>query len=180
MIITFNNYQIRDYRIEDIESLVKYANNYNVIKFLRNSFPFPYTKADAEKWIDYVLMNPESVIFAIADSNELIGSISAVPPDEVNKYVAEVGFWIGEPFWNKGILSNALNVFANYLFSNYQLNRLTAKVYEGNDSSKRVLEKNGFILESTTKKNINKEDKFLDQYTYGLLKENFRYDPKSS
>jgi ribosomal-protein-alanine N-acetyltransferase len=177
MLILFKNYQIRNYNVNDVESLVKYANNYNVSKFLRDSFPFPYTKADAQKWIDFVIKNPGSLFFAIADSKELIGAIGAVPYEDVHRYTAEVGFWLAEPFWNKGILSEALKFFCSYLFSNYDFNRLTANVFEGNEPSKRVLEKNGFILEGTLKNGVYKENKFLDLHIYGLLKENFKYAP---
>ena len=179
MIINFGKYQIRNYKIEDVDSLVKYANNYNVSKFLRDSFPFPYTKADAEKWIDFIMKNPGSLFFAIADSQELIGAIGAVPFDDVHRYSAEVGFWLGEQFWSKGIISAALNYFCNYVFSNYDYNRLTANVFEGNEGSKKVLEKNGFILEGTIKKGVVKENKFIDYHIYGLLKEQFHYAPKS-
>jgi RimJ/RimL family protein N-acetyltransferase len=177
MKIIFDNYQIRDYAREDVDSLVKYANNQNVSKFLRDSFPFPYTKNDAEKWIDFVIKNPGSLFFAIADSEELIGAIGAVPFDDVHRYSAEIGFWLGEPFWEKGIISKALNYFCNFLFSNYDFNRLTANVFEGNEASKKVLEKNGFVLEGTLKNSVFKENRFLDFHIYGLLKEQFHYAP---
>ena len=180
MIIEFSKYQIRDFKNEDVEALLKYANNLAVSKFLRNSFPYPYTKYDAEKWIDFVLKNQNSLSFAIADEKELIGSISAIPYDDVHQFTAEVGFWIGEPFWGKGIVSEALKCFCNYLFSNYNFNRLTANVFEGNSASKRVLEKTGFVLEGTIRKSVFKQNKFFDQYIFGLLKENFIYDRKSS
>lgn len=180
MILKFNQYQIRKFRKEDVKSLVRYANNFSVSKFMRDSFPFPYTMADAEKWIDFVSINPASLSFAIANDIELIGGIGAVPYDDVHRFTAEVGFWLGEPFWHKGITSEALKLFCNYLFSRYSFNRLTANVFECNEASRRVLEKNGFILEGTLKKNVFKENKFLDQYIYGLLKENFIYDFKLS
>lgn len=180
MKINFNNFQIRNYSKNDIDSLVKYANNYNVSKFLRDAFPNPYTRKDAERWLDFVYQNPAYPAFAIADENELIGAIGAVPFDDVHRFSAEVGFWLGEPFWNKGIISNALILFCNFLFTQYNFNKLVANVFEGNPASMRVLEKAGFSLEGILKQNIYKENKFLDNYVYGLLKENFFYDSKSS
>jgi len=177
MNIVFDKYKIRNYTRDDVDSLVKYANNKNVAKFLRDSFPFPYTNADAEKWIDFVIKNPGSLFFAIANSEELIGAIGAVPFDDVHKYTAEIGFWLGEPFWNNGIISKAINYFCNFIFLNYDFNRLTANVFEGNEASKKVLEKNGFVLEGTLKNNVFKENKFMDYHIYGLLKEQFHYAP---
>lgn len=180
MNIKFKNYQIRNYSLKDIDSLVKYANNYNLSKYLRDSFPNPYTRDDAERWIDFIDKNPVYLAFAIADEKELIGAIGAVPFDDVHRFSAEVGFWLGEPFWNKGIISEALKLFCNYLFTQHKFIRLTANVFEGNRASMRVLEKNGFVLEGILKQNIYKENKFLDNYVFGLLKKDFFYDSKSS
>jgi ribosomal-protein-alanine N-acetyltransferase len=173
MLIQFKNYEIRNLKLDDVDSLVKYANNIAVSKFLRDSFPFPYTKNDAEKWIEFASTSKNLFSFAIADEKELIGGIGAVPYEDVHRYTAEVGFWLGEQHWNKGILSEALKCFCNYLFTEYNFNRLTANVFEGNPASRRVLEKTGFILEGTLKKSVFKQNKFLDQYLYGLLKENY-------
>lgn len=166
--------------MQDIDSLVKYANNYNVSKYLRDSFPYPYTRNDAERWIDFVMKNPSYLAFAIADEQELIGAIGAVPYEDVHRFTAEVGFWLGEPYWNKGIISEALILFCNYLFTRYNFNKLIANVFEGNSASMKVLEKGGFKLEGILKQNIYKENKFLDNYVYSLLKENFIYDSKLS
>lgn len=180
MEIRFKNYLIRNYKLGDIDSLVKYANNYNVSKFLRDSFPNPYTKKDAERWIDFIYKNPSSLVFAIANEEELIVSIGAVPFEDVHRYSAEVGFWLGEPFWNRGIISEALKIFCKYLFTNYKFNRLTANVFEGNLASMKVLLKAGFKLEGVLKQNVFKENKFLDNYVFGLLKEEIFNDSKSS
>ena len=179
MIIAFDKYQIRKFNVNDIESLVKYANNLNVSRFLRDSFPFPYKKSDAEMWIDFVLKNQNSLSFAIADEIESIGGIGAIRFDDVHRFTAEIGFWLGEPFWNKGIVSAALKTFCNYLFDRYEFNHLTANVFKGNTASKKVLEKTGFVLEGIQRKGVYKQDKFLDLYNFGLLKENFIYDSKS-
>ena len=102
--------------------------------------------------------------------------LELVPDHDVYRFSAEVGFWIGETFWNKGIISKALKVFCNYIFLEYSFIKLSANVFEGNEASKRVLEKTGFILEGTQRKKVYKDNKFFDQYIYGLLKEDFIYD----
>ncbi|MEO8230770.1 MAG: GNAT family protein [Ignavibacteriota bacterium] len=175
MFIQVGNIQIRDFHLTDVDALVKYANNYKISKFMRDSFPYPYTEENATGWINYIKKNNFNLSFALANDTELIGGIGALPQVDVHRFSAEVGFWIGEPFWNQGIISKTLHAFCSYLFSKYNFNRLTANVFEGNDASKRVLEKTGFILEGTQRKNVYKENKFFDHYIYGLLKEDFKY-----
>jgi RimJ/RimL family protein N-acetyltransferase len=172
--LQFDKYQIRQYQLTDVESLVKYGNNYSVSKFLRDTFPYPYTKENAVQWIEFLKNNNSTLSFVIANDQELVGGIGALPHTDVHRFVAEVGFWLGEPFWNKGIITKALKIFCNYLFANYNFNRLTAKVYKGNDLSRRVLEKSGFALEGTQRKAVYKENNLLDLFIYGLLKEDFK------
>ena len=174
MTLQFGSYQIREFQSNDVEALVKYANNYEVSKFLRDAFPYPYKKENAVDWIEQIKKNNLALTFAVANEIELIGGIGAIPFDDVHRYSAEVGFWIGEPFWNRGIISKALKTFCNYLFTNCNFNRLTANVFERNEASRRVLEKTGFVLEGTQRKSVFKENKFVDHYIYGLLKEDFK------
>ena len=172
--LRFEKYQIREFLANDVEAIVKNANNREVSKYMRDSFPYPYTKDNAVQWIDFVKKNYSSLFFAIANENELIGGIGAVPQTDVHRFSAEVGFWLGQSHWNKGIITKALPVFCNYLFSKFDFNRLTANVFEGNDASQKVLEKNGFVLEGKLRKSVFKENKFVDHYIYGLLKEDFK------
>jgi RimJ/RimL family protein N-acetyltransferase len=173
MKIHFDNYLLRNFILDDVDSLHKYANNYSISKFMRDSFPYPYTKEDAEQWIYFSMNNPTSQILAIADDKEIIGGLSATRQIDIHRFTAEVGFWIAEPFWNKGIVSKALKTFCNYLFAEFDFNRLFANVFENNFASQRVLEKTGFTLEGTHKKSVYKENKFIDHYTFGILKEDF-------
>ena len=172
--LRFEKYQIREFLANDVEAIVKNANNREVSKYMRDSFPYPYTKDNAVQWIDFVKKNYSSLFFAIANENELIGGIGAVPQTDVHRFSAEVGFWLGQSHWNKGIITKAVPVFCNYLFSKFDFNRLTANVFEGNDASQKVLEKNGFVLEGKLRKSVFKENKFVDHYIYGLLKKDFK------
>ena len=174
MILKFENVQIREFLPNDVDSLVKYANNYSVSRYLRDAFPFPYTQKDAMQWIDIVMHDKLNLAFAIADEKELIGGIGAMPNQDVNRFTAEIGYWLAEPFWNNGIISKAVSTFCNHLFNNFNFKHLTASIYEGNDASMKVVQKAGFILEGVLRKNVYKGNKFLDQYIYGLLKEDFK------
>ncbi len=174
MNIIFDNFSIRDISISDLNSIVKYANNYNVSRFLRDAFPFPYTEKDAEKWIEFIQKNNSHLSYAIANENELIGGIGVMFNQDVNRFTAEIGYWLAEPFWNKGITTKAVKTFCKFLFENCNFNHLTASIYEGNNASVKVVQKTGFILEGVLRKSVFKENKFLDQYIYGLLKEEFK------
>ena len=176
MNIQFDKYFIRNYRKDDIDSLLKYADNYSIAKFLRDSFPHPYTRQDAENWITFVTTDPNNFSYAIANDEELIGSIGAILNQDVNRFTAEIGYWIGEPFWNKGITTKAVKTFCNYIFTEHSFNHLTASIFAGNDASMQVVKKAGFKLEGILRKNVFKENKFLDQYIYGLLKEDLHND----
>jgi RimJ/RimL family protein N-acetyltransferase len=172
--LRFEICQIREFLANDVEAIVKNANNREVSKYMRDSFPYPYSKDNAVQWIDFVKKNYSSLFFAIADENELIGGIGALPQTDVHRFSAEVGFWLGQSHWNKGIITKAVPVFCNYLFTKFDFNRLTANVFEGNDASQKVLEKTGFILEGKLRKSVFKENKFVDHYIYGLLKKDFK------
>lgn len=173
MKIPFDKYCFRSFEDNDAEAIVKHANNREVSKYMRDSFPYPYSKTNAVRWIDFVKKNYFTLSFALADETELIGGIGAMPQTDVHRFSAEVGFWLGQSHWNKGIIKKALPLFCNYIFTNFDFNRLTANVFQGNEASKKVLEKNGFVLEGTLRKNVFKENKFVDHFIYGLLKEDF-------
>ena len=171
MQIDIGDYQIRSYKISDKDALVKYANNQNVSKNLRDSFPFPYTEKDAVKWLNLACIQNPEVNFAIANQEELIGGIGLLLQPDVYRYSAEVGYWLAEPFWGKGIATKALLAFTKYAFEQFDLERLFAGVFEGNDPSVKVLEKAGYQFEGRYRKAVYKDNEFKDQLMYGILKE---------
>lgn len=173
MKIELGEYCIRSYELTDQRALIKYANNNNITKLLRDQFPFPYTESEAKAWLNYACNQDRETNFAIANSKELIGAIGLNLQEDVNRYSAEIGYWIGEPFWGRGIVSAALLVFTDYVFNNFNLNRIYANVFEGNPASEKILVKAGYLKEATLRKAVYKDGKFLDQYVYGILKDEF-------
>jgi len=171
MLIDLGEYYIRSYEKSDKDTLVKYANNYNVSKNLRDSFPYPYTEKDANRWIGLVFGQTPELNFAIADKNELIGAIGIMLQPDVYRFSAEIGYWLAEPFWGKGIATQAVKKMTEFAFNHFNFNRLFAGVFEGNESSLRVLEKAGYKLEGKSRKSVYKENKFRDQLMYSILKE---------
>jgi len=174
MKISFGEYYIRSYEYSDKESLVKYANNYNISRMLRDQFPFPYTKTDAETWLIHACNQKIETNFVIANERELIGAVGLNLQEDVNRLSAEIGYWLAEPFWGIGITTLALRKFTEYAFNNFNLNRIFAMLFEGNDASEKVLLKAGYKKEATLRKAVFKEGKFLDQYIYAVLKEEFQ------
>ncbi len=171
MKIQFGEYFIRSFRLSDVKSMAKYANNYNIYKRLRDYFPNPYTEKEAKEWLNYILSQVPETNFAIATKEELIGSIGFTIQKDVNRYSAEIGYWLAEPFWGKGITAEALSLLTYYTFNKFDLNRIFAGVFEGNTSSMRVLEKAGYKFEARHRKAVFKEGKYLDYFVYSILKE---------
>jgi RimJ/RimL family protein N-acetyltransferase len=171
MKIQFGEYFIRSFKLSDVKSMAKYANNYNIYKRLRDHFPNPYTEKEAKEWLKYVLSQVPETNFAIATNEELIGSIGFTFQQDVNRYSAEIGYWLAEPFWGKGIANEALSKLTRFAFSKFELNRIFAGVFEGNTASIRVLEKAGYKFEARHRKAVFKEGIFLDYFVYSVLKE---------
>jgi len=162
---------IRSYEHFDKPSLAKYANNIKIFGKLKDKFPHPYTEEDAKEWLGLACNQNPELNFAIANETELIGAIGLQLQDDVNRFSAEIGYWIGEPFWGHGIASSALIAMSDYAFKHFKFNRLFAGVFEGNDASAKVLEKAGYKLEGKLKKAVYKDGNFLDQYMFAILRE---------
>ncbi|WP_337865262.1 GNAT family protein [Ignavibacterium sp.] len=173
MFLKFLNdkYMIRDFQLSDADALVMYANNYKIFKWVKDNFPYPYTPRDAELWISVSKNINDGIYYAIAYEKELIGGIGVKFKEDVYKFSWELGYWLGEPFWNKGIITDAIKVFTKYLFSNYNIRSITANVYEGNKASMKALTKAGFKLDGVIRKAVFKEKVFRDLYVYSILRE---------
>ena len=163
---------IRSWNDNDAPSIVKYANNINIWRNLRDEFPNPYTLPDAKDFIATITaQNPETV-FAIATPKEAIGGIGLIIGRDIHRYTAELGYWLAEPFWNKGIMTEAVKLITDHAFEHLNLNRIFAQPYDRNQASMRVLEKAGFQFEGRLKGNAYKADEILDQLLYAKLKLN--------
>jgi RimJ/RimL family protein N-acetyltransferase len=160
---------IRSYRADDLEALVRYADNPRVAANLRDRFPHPYTLDDGEEWLYAGLRQDPEVSFALATDEELIGTIGLKLGDDVYAHSAEVGYWLGEPYWGRGIATRALQEFSDWAFANFGLLRLHAYVFSDNPASMRVLEKAGFEREGHQRQAVVKSGRVMDQMLYGRL-----------
>jgi RimJ/RimL family protein N-acetyltransferase len=162
---------IRDWRFGDEESLTLNANNPNVWRNLRDAFPHPYTRADAERWINSAASGTPTTSFAIEVGGSAVGGIGIVPGVDIYRRSAEIGYWLGEPFWGRGIATEALSALTAYVFTNFDIVRLWAGVFEWNIASSRVLEKAGYQREARFRLAATKGGKTIDEFIYAIIRE---------
>lgn len=163
--------KLRELHLSDISQLAKLANNKNIWINLRDSFPYPYDESDAKFFINLVTKEKPKQHFGIEYEGDLCGVAGLVLQKDVYRKSAEIGYWIGESFWGKGIATKAIKLITNYGFGDLKLDRIHAGVFEFNISSMKALEKNGYKKEGVFKKAIFKNDKVLDEHRYFKLNE---------
>ncbi len=166
-----NGWELRPWQPSDIHALAKYANNRNIWRNLRNGFPHPYTLEDARTYTERVTVESPVTSFAIASASEAAGGISIQRQGDVARRSAEIGYWLGEPFWGKGIATKATLAIVEYAFARFDLVRRHAGVFEWNPASARVLEKAGFTLESRERKSVTKDGQTIDAFVYALIRD---------
>ena len=153
----------------DAPSLVKYANNRNIWLNLRDAFPHPYTEASAAAFIEESQHESPPTNLAIATPEEAIGSIGISRNQDVHRLTAELGYWLAEPYWGKGIMTEAVAKFTDYAFSCLELRRIYAEPFAHNAASCRVLEKAGFTLEGRLRNSVIKDGQILDQLLFARI-----------
>lgn len=162
---------IRELEDGDLELLAKYANNKKVSNNLRDGFPHPYSLDDAKNFMMMVDAQNPKTFFAIECQGEYAGNISLSPGTDVYRKSAEIGYFIGEPYWNKGITTKAVNLITNWGFENLDIVRVHTGIFEFNIASQRVLEKCGFVKEGVFIKSIYKNNELYDEFRYAKIKE---------
>ena len=160
------NCTVRSFRMEDAESIARYANNRKIWRNLRDVFPHPYSLKDAQDFLHMVLSLSPETIFCIEHQGEAIGATGFTIQSDVNRISAEIGYWIGEPFWGQGIVTEALRFVTEYAIKEHQLKRIYATPFAWNPASCRVLEKAGYTLESRQRQCALKDGEIIDQFLY--------------
>ncbi|MEN8153922.1 MAG: GNAT family protein [Acidobacteriota bacterium] len=171
MELTSGNIRLRGFRKSDSKKIAALANNENISKNLRDFFPSPYSENDAEVFILLCQAEDPQVAFIIEYRGEPAGCISLVIQKDIYKKSAEIGYWIGEPFWGKGIATEAVKLVVEYGFDHLELVRIFTGVFDFNKASQKVLEKAGFYLECISKKSVYKSGRILDEYKYAKIKD---------
>lgn len=167
-------FSLRPWNSNDLQSLVKYANNWNVAKNLTNRFPHPYTEQDGQSFIEMATSDDPIHIFAIDINGEAAGGIGLHPQPDIFIKNAELGYWLGEPFWGQKIISNAIKQIVDFGFSTYDIDRIFARPFGTNIVSQKVLEKNNFKLEGRFEKVLFKNGTYLDELVYAIRREHWK------
>jgi RimJ/RimL family protein N-acetyltransferase len=157
---------LRAWRPGDEPSLVRHANNRAIWLKMRDRFPYPYTRADAEGWIRIASARDPQADFAIEVAGEAVGGVGLMLHEDVERVSAEIGYWLGESLWGRGIMSAAVNAVTEYAFSALGLTRVYAVPYAHNAASMRVLEKAGFAREGRMRRSAIKDGVVLDQLLF--------------
>jgi RimJ/RimL family protein N-acetyltransferase len=167
-------FKIRTWKTSDLDSLVKYANNWNVAKNLTDKFPFPYTENDGRSFIEKAMKGSPLHIFAIDIGGQAVGGIGIHPQDDIHCKNAELGYWLAEPFWGHGIMTEAVKEMVEYAFSTFDIDRVFARPFGTNKASQRVLEKAGFVLEARFANALFKKGEYLDELIYAVRRNNVK------
>lgn len=164
---------IRKWNITDAVDLARLLNNKKIMDNLRDGLPYPYTVKDAEDYIATMLSaNPENTYaFAITLDEKVVGSIGVFRCENIHFRTAEMGYYIGEAYWGKGIMTSAVKQTCDYVFKHTDIVRIFAEPFSYNIASCRVLEKSGFQFEGLLRSNAFKNGKILDMKMYSLIKD---------
>ena len=171
MKIDLGHFLLRDWRRGDEEALVRHANNPKIVANLRDRFPHPYTLADAHWWISRCSAEDPIANFAIVVDNGPAGSIGLLPQEDIERRSVEIGYWLAELHWGRGIVTDAVRAVSEYTFANFDVCRIFATVFDSNLASTRVLEKAGYTCEGRLRKAATKDGQTLDLLMYALVKE---------
>lgn len=176
MEIFFEGIVLRPWAIRDVRQLAAIADNKKISDNLRDGLPFPYSVKDAREWLNAIL--PENYpprFFAITVDKQLIGSIGLVTKTDIYRKNIELGYFLAEKHWGKGIATKAIKAATSYAFSDFDVIRVYAETFSDNPGSRKALEKAGFSLEATIRRNIIKNGIIKDSCIYSVLKEDFKY-----
>lgn len=165
-------FQLRAWELTDAPKIVPLANNPQVAGHLRNTFPYPYTLDDAHLFIlkTKTQFRQKQISQAIVIDNQVAGSISLLRQDDIGCKSGELGFWLGESYWGKGITTQSIIELCKSVFSGSDLMRIYARPFSENSGARRALEKAGFQLEGTFKKSVYKNSKLADSCMYALVR----------
>jgi RimJ/RimL family protein N-acetyltransferase len=163
------NCTVRSWRFEDVVSVAHHANNRKIWLNLRDAFPHPYSEEDATRFISGVMQREPETIFAIDVDGDAVGSIGFGLHRDVERVSAEIGYWLAEPFWGRGITTEALVAVTRHAIETHGLTRVYGLPFEWNAASFRVLEKAGYVCEARLRRSAIKDGKVIDQLLYAFV-----------
>ena len=167
--------RIRKWELSDAKDLATALSNKKVQDNLRDGLPYPYTEQDGKEFISAMLSadENETFAFAIMVDDKVVGSIGIFRQGNIHSQTAELGYYIAEEYWGKGIMTEAVKQICEYVFGDSDIIRIYAEPFAYNIASCRVLEKVGFQYEGTLRSNAVKNGKVIDMKMYSLIKEHY-------
>ena len=167
------NCKIRKWKLTDAKDIAVALSNKKIQDNLRDGLPYPYSEQDGIDFISSMLSanEDETFAFAITLDDKVIGSIGVFRQQNIHRQTAEMGYYIAEEHWGKGIMTDAVKQICEYVFKNSDILRIYAEPFAYNTGSCRVLEKAGFQYEGTLRNNAVKNGKVIDMKMYSLLRE---------
>lgn len=162
------NFKLRPWTINDLDSLVKNANNINIAKFMSDGFPFPYTAEKGKSFIELATKSENILYYAIEVDGQAVGGIGISVKTDIKRKNAELGYWLGEPYWGQGIMTEAITKIVAIAFNTFDITRIYAAPFGTNFASHQVLEKAGFTLEARFEKSLFKNGEYLDELIYAI------------
>ena len=163
--------RLRPLTAADAPSLAVQANNRKIWRNVRDAFPHPYIESDASEFIARVNDQPGPPVLAIEIDGLAVGTVGVRLKDDIETGTGEIGYWLGESYWGRGIATDAVRALVKYAVAEYRLHRLEAWVYAWNPASARVLEKCGFQREGTMRRSAVKDGQLIDRWLYAYLPE---------
>ncbi len=167
---------LRPWCLDDLDSLVASANDESVSRGLRDRFPYPYTGDDGRAWLERAVDESDRA-WALEIDGRAVGGVSLHPGTDVHRHSAELGYWLAQGLWGRGVMTKVIAAFAPQAMDAFRLYRLFATVYETNPASARVLEKCGFEREGVQKSAVVKRGELLDIHVYALTRRALKDTP---
>ena len=161
-------FKLRPFRADDLSNLVKHANNGNIANNLTDQFPHPYTLEHGRAFIATAMSSHPANIMAIDVAGEVVGAIGIHPQNDIQRLNAEMGYWLAEHLWGKGMMTEAIRRMVNYAFENFAIDRIFARPFGSNLASQKVLEKAGFTQEARFSKTLIKNGEKQDELYYAI------------
>ena len=170
MLLDLGDVKVRSWRKDDLKSLVRHADNPKIAANLRDQFPHPYTRRDAIDFLDYVRSQEPECAFAIEYGGEAVGGVGFLLGRDIARMSAEMGYWLSEEFWGRGIATRVVTAMSDWAFDHYNLTRVFATAFAHNAASIRVLEKAGFAREGVLRRSAIKNGVILDQVLFAKVR----------
>lgn len=170
MLLDLGDLRVRNWRRDDLDALLRYANNSKIADNLRDQFPYPYTRRDGIDYLNFVRSMDPPMAFVMEYSGEAVGGIGFKLGIDISRVSVEMGYWLAEPFWGRGLTTKAVTAASDWAFDGYKVVRVFATVFSHNLASMRVLEKSGFEREGILRRSAIKKGVVLDQVLFAKVR----------